>query len=100
MAMAYSLLVTSVLSQIINSWPNKKLMDYSYFEQLKDMLPQIALSVTMGIIVLSVNLLQLTPVIMVLVQLSLGVIVYIVLSKIFHVDIFEYMIKIIKSFIQ
>lgn len=100
MAMAYSLLVTSVLSQIINSWPNKKLMDYSYFEQLKDMLPQIALSVTMGIIVLSVNLLWFTPMITLLIQVPLGVIVYIALSKIFHVDSFEYMIKIIKSFIQ
>ena len=38
MAMAYSLLVTSVLSQIINSSPNKKLLRYGYLEQLKDIL--------------------------------------------------------------
>ena len=48
MAMAYSLLVTSVLSQIINSWPNKKLLGYHYLAQLKDMLPQIVLSCIMG----------------------------------------------------
>ena len=36
MAMAYTLLITSVISQIINSWPNKKLLGYSYLEQLKD----------------------------------------------------------------
>ena len=33
MAMAYSLLLSSVLSQIINSWPNRKLLDYRYLEQ-------------------------------------------------------------------
>ena len=36
MAMAYSLLVSGLLSQIINSWPNRKLLDYGYLEQLKD----------------------------------------------------------------
>ena len=30
--MALSLLFTSVLAQIINSWPNKKLLDYSYID--------------------------------------------------------------------
>ena len=39
MAMAYSLLFTSITSQIINSWPNKKLLDYSYPEQIRDILP-------------------------------------------------------------
>ena len=32
-AMAYSLLVVSVLGQIINSWPNRKLLNYGYLEQ-------------------------------------------------------------------
>ena len=50
-AMACSVLATSILGQMINSWPNKKLMDYSYFEQVKDMLPQICLSLIMGILV-------------------------------------------------
>ena len=36
MAMAYSLLINCFLGQIINSWPNRKLLKYSYLEQLKD----------------------------------------------------------------
>lgn len=97
-AMAYSLLVTSVLSQIINSSPNKKLLGYNYLNQVKDMLPQIILSVAMGIIVLSVNLLQFTPVITLLIQIPLGIVVYIALSKIFHVDSFTYLLSMISQF--
>ena len=51
MAMAYSLIVSGILSQIINSWPNWKLLNYNYFEQLRDILPSIIIAVGMGICV-------------------------------------------------
>ena len=54
MTMAYSQLVSSVLSQIINSCPNKKLLNYPYREQLKDILPGILLAVGMGLIIYTV----------------------------------------------
>ena len=38
MAMAYSMIFTSVICQIINAWPNKKLLGYSYLNQVADML--------------------------------------------------------------
>ena len=34
MAMAYSLLLTNVMGMIINSWPNKKLLNYSFKQQI------------------------------------------------------------------
>ncbi|MBR1432847.1 lipopolysaccharide biosynthesis protein [Ruminococcus sp.] len=97
LAMAYSLLVTSVFSQIINSWPNKKLMNYSYIEQLKDMLPQICLSLFMGAVVFSIQFIGLNDIITLLIQVSLGGILYIIGSKIFHIDSFEYIISTVKG---
>lgn len=97
MAMAYSLLVTSVLSQIINSWPNKKLMNYSYLEQLKDMLPQILLSLVMGATVLSVQFIGLSASVTLLIQIPLGGIIYVAGSKIFHIDSFEYIVSTAKG---
>lgn len=96
-AMAYSLFVTSVLSQIINSWPNKKLMNYSYLEQVKDMLPQIGLSVGMGIIVFCIQFIGLNDILTLLVQITVGAIIYITCSKIFHIDSFEYLISTVKG---
>lgn len=96
--MAYSLLFTSVCSQIINSWPNKKLLNYSYLEQIKDMLPQIGLSCLMGGMVFCVTLFGLSDILTLLIQIPLGVIIYIVGSKVFHIDSFEYIISIAKQY--
>ena len=97
MAMAYSLLVTSVLSQIINSSPNKKLMNYSYLEQLKDMLPQICLSLGMGTIVYSVKFIELNSLLTLLVQIVVGGMLYVLGSKLFHIDSYEYIKSTIKG---
>ena len=97
LAMAYSLLVTSVLSQVINSWPNRKLMGYSYGNQLMDMLPQIIISSVMGVIVYSVQHIGLANWLTLLIQIPLGASIYIVLSKIFHIDSYNYLINTVKG---
>lgn len=99
-AMVYSLIVTSILAQIINSWPNKKLLNYSYFEQIKDILPQICLSLLMGFIVYFVIFLNLSDILTLIIQIPLGALVYIGLSKLFKVDSYEYCIKTIKELIS
>lgn len=97
-AMAYSFLVTTILNQIINSWPNKKLLNYSYFEQVKDMLPQILLSLGMGAAIYAVSFLHLSASLTLLIQIPLGVLVYWSGSKIFHVESYTYIIEMVKNF--
>ena len=97
-AMAYSLLVTTFINQIINSWPNKKLLGYSYIEQVKDMLPQIGLSLLMGTIVFCVSFVPIADWACLLIQVPLGLLIYIGLSKLFKVDSFTYVIDTIKTF--
>lgn len=99
-AMAFSLLVVSVISQIINSWPNRRLLDYGYRNQLMDMMPQICLSLFMGGIVFTVSFLHLSDVIMLVIQVPLGVFIYVVLSKLFHIDSFDYVLGIVKGLIK
>ena len=99
MAMAYSLLVSSVLSQIINSWPNRKLLNYGYLEQLKDILPGIILAVVMGICVYPVQWIGLSDIITLCIQVPLGAIIYIIGSKIFKLESFEYILDMIKPYI-
>ena len=100
MIMAYSLLFSSVLSQVVNSWPNRKLMGYKYEEQLRDMLPQILLSCFMGAIIYCVSLLKLSSIVVLCIQIPLGVVIYLGLSKVFHVDSFEYVLSIIKQYLN
>ena len=99
MAMAYSLLVTSVLSQIINSWPNKKLLGYNYLSQVKDMLPQMTLSVVMGLMTYSILLLKLNDVLTLILQVLCGVLVYVLLSKILKIDSYNYIWRTMLNFL-
>ncbi len=98
MAMAYSMLITSFISQVVNSFPNKKLLNYSYLEQVKDMLPQIILSLVMGAIVYAVTFLKLSSVITLVIQIPVGVVVYWVGSKLFHIESYEYIVGMLKNF--
>lgn len=100
LAMAYSLLVSSVLSQIINSWPNKKLLNYGYLEQLKDILPGILLAVAMGIIITLIRWLDLPTIVMLILQILAGATIYIIGSIIFKLDSFRYLWDMAKNFLK
>lgn len=100
MAMAYSLLLSSVLSQVINSWPNRELLKYGYLEQLKDVLPGISIAVLMGLFINAIEWFHLSTGVTLLIQLPLGAIIYIVLSVIFHLESFEYLLGIIRPILK
>lgn len=99
MAMAYSLLISSVLSQIINSWPNKKLLNYGYLEQLKDILPGIILAVVMGICVYGIEWLGLSDIVTLVIQVALGMIIYLGISKILKLESYEYLMTIVRNYL-
>ena len=94
--MAYSLLLTSVTGQIINSWPNKKLLEYSYLDQLKDILPSIALAVFMGGCVYCVSFLGMNDLLTLLIQILLGAAIYIGGSMLFKLESFIYLMDMVK----
>lgn len=97
MAMAYSLLVSSVTSQMINSWPNKKLLSYGYAEQLKDIIPSILLAVFMGGCVNLISILDFSDVVTLLIQIPLGAVIYIGGSALFHFEEFEYILNVVRA---
>lgn len=98
-AMAYSLLVSSVLCQIINASPNKKLLNYGYGEQLRDILPSILLSVIMGFCVYPIQWLALPDILELFMQVLLGTAIYIVGSILLKIESFDYIFRLIKPFI-
>lgn len=100
MIMAYSLLVGSVLNQMINSWPNRKLLFYGYVEQVKDILPSICLAVGMGICVYFISFIHLPILIILVIQICLGATIYIGLSAIFKFEEFTYIFNLIVSFLK
>jgi len=94
--MAYSLLISSLLNQIINAYPNKNLLDYGYIRQIKDILPSIVIAVIMGIIIYLFNFVNLNDIIILILQVLVGAIIYILGAKLLKIDSFEYMWQYIK----
>lgn len=97
MVMAYSLLVTTVTSMIINSWPNKNLLGYSLKEQIIDIFPGIFLALLMGLAISLVRLLALPDIVTLAFQIPLGAVIYIGLSYVFKIEPFEYLLNMVKS---
>ncbi len=100
MAMAYSLLASSVIGQIINSWPNRKLLNYNYLDQLKDIFPNILLAIAMGCCVYLVAILNLPDIILLLIQIVVGMVFYVTCSVIFKLDSFVYLWNMAKKYIN
>lgn len=97
MAMACSLLISSVTSQIINSYPNWKLLNYRYLEQLRDILPSILLAVIMAVAVGAVPLLGYGNVLTLCIQIPLGAVIYVAGSAIFRLESFRYLLNMIED---
>lgn len=100
MAMAYSMLASSILSQIINSWPNRKLLHYGYIEQIKDILPSVLLAVFMGICVKLVDFLNMPLTFTLLIQIVFGAEIYIIGSAVLNLESFDYIRKILKTIVS
>ncbi len=97
-AMAYSLLISSVISQIINSWPNRKMLDYGYPEQLKDILPGILLAVCMGAAVWCFRFMGLPTAATLAIQVIAGILFYLAGSMVFRIDSFLYLKDVLRLF--
>ena len=92
-AMAIGVLINGIIASVINSFPNKKLLNYGYMEQLKDIFPSAIISLIMGIVIYPISLLNLNLVSIIFFQVLLGVIVYISISYAIKLECCNYLIE-------
>ena len=99
-AIALGQLCSGLLALLINAWPNRRLLDYSYRQQLKDMLPAIALSALMAACVWPVSLLGWSDWATLPVQVLLGVAVYAGLSALLRLESFRFLLETLRGFLE
>ena len=87
---------TTMISTFINLFPNKKLLGYSYTEQLKNILPSILMAAFMGMCVYSIQFIGLSDIVTIAIQIPLGVLIYIVGSYILKFEAFNYILDMLK----
>lgn len=97
LVMALSNLLFAVVNQAINVYPNRKLLNYSYGQQIKDILPSVILSAAMFGIVYCVQFANLANWLTLLIQIPLGILIYIGGSKLFKFESFGYLLGMVKG---
>lgn len=93
MTIAVTAVISSVINNVVNIFPNKKLLNYGYKEQIKDLLPAIFMTIIMCISIYPVEFLNLSPVIIVFFQVVLGIVVYVLISAISNNSEYKYVLN-------
>lgn len=99
-AIAMTGVITTVVSCFINSYPNKKLVGYSYFEQMKDILPSLLLSVLMGVVILLVGMLRIHAFFLLLIQVTLGIAIYLGASVILKPAPYRFIVGQLRAYLN
>lgn len=89
-AIAWSYVGFSIVSTIINIWPNKSILRYGYIEQFKDLGNNLIGGIIMGVVVWTITLLPISYFPMLFLQIIAGVLMYIVVSKLFKTESYSY----------
>lgn len=94
---AIGMLLYSIIASIINSYPNKKLLDYGYIYQIRDIIPSILLSLFMGAIIYPIKYIGLNKIITLITQIIIGGAIYISMSKILKFETFCYIFDMLRK---
>lgn len=84
----------------VNAAPNKKIVGYSFKEQIQDILPPLLLSALMFCVVSAVEAIGLSVWATLVVQILVGVVLYTGLSALLRLEGFVYILAIIKPYIK
>jgi len=96
-AIALGMLITGVISTFINAYPNIKILNYSYKEQWKDIMPSLILSLIMSAVIYCIQLIGLNTWSTLIAQVFVGAIVYIGLAKFFKLECLTYLLATCKE---
>lgn len=94
---AWSVVATSYLSFMINAIPNYKVLHYSYMEQLGDVVLAAVMSIIMGFLIIQVLKLGLGDIPTIMIQIVVGIVIYIILSLITNNDELKLIFSIIRK---
>jgi O-antigen/teichoic acid export membrane protein len=90
--------VTAPLGAFVNAHPNKKLLNYGYLEQMKDIMPSFGLSIAMGVGVYLLSSMIAIPAVLQLVVLTIaGMAFYFLCAKLFKLECLNYIIQTVKE---
>lgn len=88
-----SYLIAGVISTFVNACPNKRIINYSYLEQLRDIAPGILATFAAAAIAWPLSLVMMPSVVLILLQVIVMFFSYLTISKLFHIEALDYLLK-------
>lgn len=95
---AMSAAITAPIGSFVNAYPNKKLLNYGFAEQVKDVLPSFILSIAMGGSVYALSCIDFTlPILQLIVLVIAGGCIYLGFARLLKLECLEYIMNTIKE---
>lgn len=94
-----SYVLSGVLSTLVNAWPNRKVVGYSYLEQVRDICPAFILAAVSAAVAFPIGLLALPDIATIILQAAAMAACYLGLSKLFKVEALDYLLSTAKEVI-
>lgn len=85
-------ILAGIISTFVNAFPNKKVIGYSFGEQVRDFCPAFLLTAVSVAVVVPIGLLALPDSATIILQVSVMIGVYLLLSRLFKVEEFSYLL--------
>lgn len=92
-----SYMVGELFSTILCAIPNRKLVGYGFIQQFIDLIPLLFASIVMGGIAYSIQFLGLSDILTLVIQVIVGILVYLILSWLLKLQGFIYFYSIFKT---
>lgn len=99
-AIAMTGVLTTWLGWFVNAYPNKKLISYSYKEQILDIFPSFILSLLMCLCVLAAGVVCANEVITIMIQVIIGIVFYMGLSVVIRPKAFVILVDMMKKIVN
>lgn len=97
LAIAIGQFVYSLIALALNAYPNRKYINYPLKDQFLDISNSLLIATLMSLIVYLVGKLSINIYCLLIIQIFVGVIVYVLMSKFFNKQIFQEVMSLIKS---
>lgn len=95
-----SYMLTGIVSTFVNAWPNRKVVGYSYAEQIRDICPSFLLAAGSAAVAFPVSLLALPDLATAVLQVAVMAAAYLILSRLFKVEALSYLLDTAKDLVS
>lgn len=98
--MLWGSVITGFISYYLNAFYSGRFLNYSIWEQIKDILPSFIVAILMALVVFALSFINLPPFVLLVIQLLTGVVLVVILCEFTKLDAYIEIKNILLSFIN